>query len=176
MNMNAHTDGHFGNSSPTDGGHTRGSKPLGIPLGRSQSRNTHVSRPQQFQKLAQGSNGNRPRSRHIWSYSSHKERENADYDKLNPATLSPEDSLRPNGLHYSCTEETPEQEDTTQCGQTPKGRGKRINSSTSNGEFFHDEQLMSTSVPASPLIIQRKALHHRSSSGMIEYGHVSSYS
>ena len=164
--MNALTDGHFGNDLSTDG---RRSKPQGVSLGRSQS--ACSSKPQKFQKLPSESTENRqsvPRkARHIWSYSTSKEREH-DYDKLKPAITSPQDALRPSG---TCMVEIPQRQVTTRCGQTSKGMRKRIDSST-EGESLHGEQ-MSTSVPATPLMMQRKALRHHSSSGKIcKYRHV----
>ncbi len=162
-----HTDGqHFGSSLSTGGSHSildGRSKPVGIsfPNGRlPQARGVYMPKLQPASQTAGNTRHGAPYAPpHIWSSSSSKE----DYDKLGPATSSPEDMSVSGDVHYACTDlmrECPDLQDTSR--QTPKARRRRKNS-VSIGDLKGGE---SKSLPSSvPTLVQRKALNPCLSSG-----------
>lgn len=153
---------HFGSNLATSGGaHS-------CPIGRSKvtfQAPGKLSQPRSLLKLQPGQRAGHAaanswqavaqtqhKARHIWSFSTSKEAEVIDYDRLAPATTRPENTTDTHN-DLICGNQG------TKCGN----RGRK------NGELKASESsqqgLLSSSVPATP-ILQGKMLKHCSSSGM----------
>ena len=129
-----------------------------------------IQRAAQYARNAgQGVSHAQSKAPHVWSFSCPKNREGSDYDKLSPAGMNPDDAQL-SDVHFPCTDPVgshtgPHATSTGTIDQSPQERAKKKTGLIGSKTEFIQERPLSTSMPGSPFLIQKKSLKHRSNSG-----------